>query len=238
MSIDALIHIPNLMLLLSLAVRNVMLLRVFNLLASCFFVLYFAILPEPLMSALLWNILFGMMNVSRIWRIIADRRPPNLGITEQRVHRAGFPEMALWDFKRMMTLGGSRQLSPMTVLASAGELPTSIWVVSDIAPCEPTLHGTNGQILSVGDLLGAAEFFSEESLSEDIIVPVSCEVIELPVVRLRQLMHDQVQFGIAFQRILVRHLVSARNTHPPPMHEYPGSGALESANHTAYSGMR
>ena len=203
---DALIHVANAMLLLSLSVRNMVVLRAFNLLASALFIAYFAALAEPLWGALAWNVVFASVNVWRISRIVAERRAPRLSAEEQRLYHACFEELPPHGFKRLLELGEWHDGAPPLRLEQGGRTPERLWVV---ASGRLELQGATGEARTIapGEFLGDGAFFSGEPLARDVLVAEPARCMGWSVARLRRFMEDEPAYGAALQRILGRSLV-------------------------------
>jgi hypothetical protein len=69
-----LIHVANVLLLLSFLVRNVLWLRLLNLLAGAAFIAYFASSDPPAIAPLVWNALFLSINVVQGFCLLVERR--------------------------------------------------------------------------------------------------------------------------------------------------------------------
>jgi hypothetical protein len=79
---ENLIHLANALYLLSYFVRDMLRLRVLTIVAGSCLIAYFALLPEPLMVAVYWNLAFVAINLARIARLMAA----NPGVRDQKPH--------------------------------------------------------------------------------------------------------------------------------------------------------
>lgn len=203
---DALLHVANATMLLSLSVRNMLVLRGFNVLASSMFVVYFASFPEPLIGAIGWNVVFATMNVWRIWRIVVERRAPKLSSAEQRLYHACFEGLPPQGFKRLLDLGEWRDGAPPSLLAEGGSTPDRLWVVVT-GRLEAKSPRGDARSIASGEFVGDGAFFSGDPLPSDVVVAEPVRCISWSVPRLRRFMEDEPLYGAALQQILGRSLV-------------------------------
>ena len=75
---DIMIHVANVLYLLSYLMRDILWLRAFTVIAAVCLVSYFFFRPDPLMPAIYWNLLFTSLNIYWIWRLLLERRPVRL----------------------------------------------------------------------------------------------------------------------------------------------------------------
>ena len=68
------INIANILYLLSYFVRDMLWLRVLSVIAASFLTLYFYLRPDPVMTAVYWNLFFIALNVYWVVRLALERR--------------------------------------------------------------------------------------------------------------------------------------------------------------------
>ncbi len=68
------INIANILYLLSYFVRDMLWLRVLSVIAASFLTLYFYFRPDPVMTAVYWNLFFIALNVYWVVRLALERR--------------------------------------------------------------------------------------------------------------------------------------------------------------------
>ena len=66
------INIANILYLLSYFVRDIFWLRVLTVIAASFLTLYFYFQPDPLMTAVCWNLFFIALNVYWVIRLVLE----------------------------------------------------------------------------------------------------------------------------------------------------------------------
>ena len=82
---DALIHVANILYLLSYIMRDILWLRVFTVIAAICLMAFFYLQPDPLLTPIYWNLLFVTLNVYWICRLIYERRPVKLTDEQERL---------------------------------------------------------------------------------------------------------------------------------------------------------
>ena len=70
---EYLINAANALYLLAYFVRDMLWLRAFTIVGASLLAVYFYLLPEPVMTAVYWNFLFGTLNAYHLLRLVASR---------------------------------------------------------------------------------------------------------------------------------------------------------------------
>ena len=83
---DILIHAANVLYLVAYVIRDILWLRVFTVIAASCLTCYLYFLPEPLLTAVYWNLLFILLNLYSVGRLIIERRPMRPNQKERGVH--------------------------------------------------------------------------------------------------------------------------------------------------------
>jgi len=202
---DVLIHIANVLLLISFSVRSMIALRLLNIAAGGFFVAYFAMMDTPLYSSIAWNVVFGVVNLYRVGRIIADRRPPHLTAAEQRLHHLAFSELPPHRYRSLLDLGTWEDGVPPDLVAAQGEPGHTLWVV---AQGQLELDLPSGTCtLRPGDFVGDGELFTQDPYATDVRVVEPVRLVRWDMDTLRKFMTDDGESGAVLQRCLGRSLV-------------------------------
>lgn len=202
---DILIHIANALLLISFSVRSMIALRLLNIAAGGFFIAYFLMMDTPLYSSIAWNVVFGVVNLYRVARIIAERRPPHLTADEQRLHHLAFSELPPRRYRALLDLGTWENGVPPDLVASEGDPGHTLWVVAEGQLEVGLPSGTC--TLSPGDFVGDGELFTQESHVADVRVVDPVRLVRWDMDTLRRFMSDDGESGAVLQRCLGRSLV-------------------------------
>ena len=70
---EVLINAANVLYLIAYFVRDMRWLRAFTIVAAGLLAAYFFLLPDPVMTAVYWNLLFGALNAWQLLRLAAPR---------------------------------------------------------------------------------------------------------------------------------------------------------------------
>jgi hypothetical protein len=70
---DFLINAANVLYLVAFFARDMRWLRALTIVAAGLLAAYFFLLPEPVMAAVVWNLLFGALNAYQLLRLVAPR---------------------------------------------------------------------------------------------------------------------------------------------------------------------
>ena len=80
---DILIHSANVLYLVSYVMRNILWLRMFTVVGASCLMAYLYFRPDPLITAVCWNVVFVLLNLYWIVRLILERRPVRLSEDER-----------------------------------------------------------------------------------------------------------------------------------------------------------
>ena len=91
LAMDYLIHVANVLFLLSYLVRDILWLRLLTIVAIGSLLPYYA--GNGLYPPIYWNSVFIAINVYQIYRLLMERRPVRLTLEQQRLYRLGFDRL-------------------------------------------------------------------------------------------------------------------------------------------------
>src|SRR5580700_8052424 len=100
-----LIHLANVLLLLSFLARDILWLRLLNVLAGVAFIVYFAAGAAPAWAPVGWNTLFLTINLAQIWRLVLERRPVRLSADEMALYQLAFRGLTPREFACLLAIG-------------------------------------------------------------------------------------------------------------------------------------
>ena len=207
---DTLVHIANIFLLVSFSAKSMLVLRALNIIAGGFFIAYFVLLPEPLWASVAWNVLFGVVNIWRIWLAILERRPPHLSAEEQALYHRSFSTLTPRQYRTLLDVGQWENGLPPVMLANEGETPERLWMVAEgrIEVCNSS--GMNRNICP-GDFVGETAFLAKGPMVANITIAEPVRFISWPTKELEQFMDEHAEIGAVLQRILGQCLVRKLN---------------------------
>jgi len=203
---DLLLHIANLFLLISFSVKSMLWLRALNILAGGFFIAWAVSYSPPIWSSVAWNILFGLVNMWRIYVAILERRPPRLSAEEQRLHKAVFSELTARDVRSLFDLGQWENGLPPEMLCEVGTISPRVWMVAD---GEITVRKADRMIRTIkpGDFVGEASFLARKPLAASVVIESPVRFLSWSTQDLERFMSERPEVASGLQRILSACLV-------------------------------
>ena len=163
-----LIHVANVLILVSFCVKEILWLRILSIIASVFFILYF--LNEQLTAPIWWNVLFSIVNLYQLWRLILSRRPAKLNQLEQRIHQQVFPTLRDRDLKALVALAVVTKTPGGETVVKEGQMADSLFLI-DSGTMQVIANNTLVSTLGQNRFFGEMSFLSETPSRVDITPP-------------------------------------------------------------------
>src|SRR5262245_20764116 len=104
MSASAVIHVANVLYLLSYSVKDMLWLRCLTVVAALCLLPYYYVQPVPLTAAIAWNLLFIGINLMQIVILLRERRPVTLTVDQQRLYQLAFRSVTPREFLKLLEL--------------------------------------------------------------------------------------------------------------------------------------
>lgn len=181
----ALIHVANVLFLLSYLVRDILWLRVVTLVAGALLVAYFAGQPGPPLEPLAWNAVFVGLNVAQLARLLRERRPVRLEGDEALLHRMAFRGVAPRDFRTLARLGAWRTAEEGEELVAAGR-PLDRLLALYEGRVAIEARGERVADLCGGRLVGEMSFVTGEPPTARVVALARCRYLEWSSSELRR----------------------------------------------------
>lgn len=198
---EYLIHIANVLYLFSYTMRDILWLRVLSVAAACFLIPYFYLRPDPLMTAIYWNLVFVSLNVYWIFRVLLERRPVNLSDDEQQLCQIAFRTLTPREMKKILNLSSWSDAVTGECFVSMGEpLERLILIYSGKANVE--IAGQKVGELHAGQFIGEMSYFTDEHATADVVATQDTRYVSWPNDRLRNFLDSNSDLRAAFQIIL------------------------------------
>src|SRR5262245_3473366 len=110
--VEYLVHLSNILLLVSYSVRNMLWLRWFAVAAAIANLPYYLAQTTVLWPPVIWGGVFMLINLYQIARIYLERRPVVLSAEEQRLYDLGFRSLRPREFVSLLLAGQWRDAAP------------------------------------------------------------------------------------------------------------------------------
>ena len=187
-----------------------MLLRGLNIIAGFFFLGWALKAEPPIYASAAWTAVFGLVNLYQIWRLILERRPPQLSKQEQWVHQNVFAGLDARAFKQLVELGEWTQQASAMKLVQQGDVPARVWLIArgciEVRQGNKTLHS-----LQAGDFFGEAAFLSPCESYADVVTVAETESLSWSFSELSLFLDKRADVCAVVQRTSGQSLVRKLN---------------------------
>ena len=202
---DYLVHLSNLLLLVSYSVRDILWLRWFAVAAALTVIPYYLAQPEVLWPPVLWGTVFMAINLWQIGRIYLERRPVVLSADEQKLYDMGFRALRPREFVSLVLAGEWREAAPGEKVLEEGKVveAVSIAISGDV---EVRRQGTTIARLPSGNLIGTALALTGEPSPIEAAFKEAGRYIRWPVANLRAFADRRPELRLALQRFVNKDL--------------------------------
>lgn len=207
------IHVANVLYLLSYMVRDILWLRMLSVLAGlCLMPYYCHCGNEPLWAPISWNALFAAVNVFQIILLVGERWPRSLTTQQRQIHETIFPELSPGEFVRLMKMGTQREVPAGTRLVEQGSVVDDMMVL-----VAGSLEVRSGDRLIArsrpGQFVGEMSFITGETASADVVASEPATVIRCPQASLRHLLEARPSLDLKIRAALGRDVVAKLREH-------------------------
>jgi Popeye protein conserved region len=218
---DYLVHLSNLLLLVSYSVRDILWLRWFAVVAALTVIPYYLAQPDVLWPPILWGTVFMAVNLFQIGRIYLERRPVVLSADEQKLYDMGFRALRPREFVSLVLAGEWRDASPGENVVEEGKAveAVSIAISGDV---EVRRRGVTIGKLTAGKLIGTALALMGEPSPIEATFATPAHYIRWPLANLRAFADRRPELRLALQRFVNEDLARkverlASETEPGPV---------------------
>lgn len=182
---DYLVHLSNVLLLISYSVRDILWLRWFAVAAAFIVMPYYLSQPTILWPPVAWGGVFAVINLFQIALIYWERRPVRLDAEEQTLYDLTFQSIRPRDFISLLMAGGWKDGSPGERLLTAGE-PTGAIHIATAGEIEVRREDKVIGRLKPGQPVGLALAFTGEPSPVDAAFVTAGRYVEWPIADLRR----------------------------------------------------
>jgi hypothetical protein len=179
-----LFHLANVLYLISYAVRDIMWLRAVTVLAGLALIGSFFQSPEPPWPAIVWNLLFFVINVVRIHLLWRERRPVPLSADEALAGDLAFAGLRPRELVRLLGVGRFvDHAAGETIVARGRPLADLALVVRGAARVQ--LGDGTAIAIAPGAFVGELGYLTGKPPGADVVAADALRVVRWPVAGLR-----------------------------------------------------
>ena len=196
---DVLIHVANVLFLLSYSVRDILALRVLTVVAVVSLLPYYA--ANDLYPPIWWNTVFVGINLYQLYRLLLERRPVTLTLDQQRLYRMGFDRLTPRDFLRLLQPARWESCTSETVLVEQGNALDRLTVLAAGA-ARVEVEGRIVSGLGPGQFVGEMSYISGEPACARVMASAGSRYVCWPRAELERLLAARPDLRAALQGII------------------------------------
>jgi hypothetical protein len=198
---DALIHVANVLFLISYFVRDILWLRVFSVVATGCFLTFFLLQPQIAWVSVGWQVVFMALNCWRVYQLYLERRPCYFDAEDEKLYRLVFRSLRPREFQRLARVGTRHAAQPGELLMAAGERAERVLCLSAGRVAVRSGGETRAE-LGPGRFVGEMSFLTGEPASADVVALEPCRYLALPAAPLRGFLAEHPELRAAWQLLL------------------------------------
>ena len=196
---DYLVHLSNILLLISYSVRDILWLRWFAVAAAFIVMPYYLSQPTILWPPVAWGGVFAAINLLQIALIYWERRPVQLNAEEQALYDMAFQSIRPRDFVSLLMAGEWKDAEPGERLLTTGKQTDAIYVAIS-GTLEVRQADTVIGRLMPGQTVGLALAFTQDPSPVDAAFLTAGRYMKWPIADLRGFLDKKPDIRAALQR--------------------------------------
>jgi Popeye-like protein len=197
--VDALIHVANVLYLVSYSVRDVLKLRVATILAMTLLMFYYY--ANQLWTPLAYNLLFTAINVLQTWRLVLERRPVRLGADEQKLYDALFRALRPRQFLALVGEGRWERLDDGAVMVEP-DRPLDRLIVLTGGSANVEIAGARVASLGEGRFVGEMSWLTGDVPRARVVAIQDVRAVSWPSAKLRSFLENHLEIRTVMQQLL------------------------------------
>jgi Popeye-like protein len=202
---DYLVHLSNILLLVSYSVRDILWLRWFAVGAALINIPYFLLQGTVLWPPVLWALVFTAINLFQITRIYLERRPVILSADERKLYDLGFQSLRPREFVALTLVGEWKNAEPGERVVTEEE-PVSGVCISISGGAEVRKQGDRIGTLGPGHIIGTALALTGAPSPVEIVFTEPARYMRWSVPNLRVFMDRRPELRVTLQQLVNRDL--------------------------------
>ena len=202
---DYLVHLSNIMLLVSYSVRDILWLRWFAVAAALVNIPYFLLQGTVLWPPVLWALVFTAINLYQITRIYLERRPIVLSEDEQKLYDLGFRSLRPREFVALALVGEWKNAAAGERMLTEGESVSSL-CISITGSAEVRKRSERIGALGPGHIIGTALALTGGPSPVEIVFTEPARYMRWSLPNLRTFMDKRPDLRVTLQGLVNRDL--------------------------------
>ena len=203
-----LIHIANILILLSFLVKEIMYLRILSIFGGFAFIGYFSLNFDTVQwSGILWNSFFILINLYQVIQLIIERRPIKFNERELQMKKIAFPDISDREWLDLLNIGEWKTIAKSNYTSSI--FTDTIVILSDGNLKCSHINRTSTN-LSVGSLIGGICYLTGETVYEDISCSSDIEMLAWNISDFRVYVQSKPQVSAGFQKLIGQEIIRQR----------------------------
>ena len=202
---DYLVHLSNIMLLVSYSVRDILWLRWFAVAAALINIPYFLLQGTVLWPPVLWAGVFIAINLFQITRIYLERRPVVLSEDDQKLYDLGFRSLRPREFVALALVGEWKSADAGERMLTEGE-PAAAVCVAITGSAEVRKGSERIGALEPGHLIGTALTLTGGPSPVDVVFTGPARYMRWSLPSLRAFMDKRPELRVTLQGLVNRDL--------------------------------
>jgi CRP-like cAMP-binding protein len=198
--VEYLVHLSNVLLLVSYSVRDILWLRWFAVAAAIANVPYYLGQSTVLWPPVIWGAVFTAINLYQIARIYLERRPVVLSADEQRLYDLGFHALRPREFVSLLLAGEWRDGARGDRIIERGRKVERIAIpISGMV--EIARGGERLGAFEPGHVIGLALAVNDDAATFDAAFSEPGRYMSWPLPSLRKFLDRRPELRVALQRL-------------------------------------
>lgn len=187
---------------LSLAMRDMLLLRILGVASGLFGVAYNYFVPGgPLWLVIFWLTVFLAIHVWRIVEIVAERRAVRFTEEERQLHATVFRGFDTVEFMRLLNIAERPTFAPGEQLLAEGEMAPALYVVID-GEARVLRGGDEVARVGAGAAVGEISFLQDSPTTAAVVAATPVRCLAFRTTPLRRLLASRPSMRLSMSAML------------------------------------
>jgi hypothetical protein len=203
-----LIHVANVLYLISYLVRDILWLRVLTVVAILTLMpYYFSCSQTPLWAAIVWQGVFGLVNSFQIFLLVKERWPRDLQGAERQLYDTVFKDLTPGEFVKLLGVGNWHEADEGEILVEDGTVVHNMMVLTDGAMIVRKGDKELAR-LKPGQFVGEMSFLSGNKAGADVVAGGTANLMSWEQEALEKFLEKNPSISFKVRGVLGRDVVA------------------------------